>query len=79
MMSPESSLYRCAGQTQSRYPLNSPWLTTWHLGALAQALGLPTTGYQDQLRQCIEGTIQRDHDYQNSSEECMFVLADADG
>ena len=47
----------------SRYPLNSCRLTAWHLRTLAKALGLPTAGSADQLRQCIEGIVQRDHDY----------------
>ena len=71
----------------SRYPLNSRRLTAWHLRALAQALGLPTTGSADQLRQCIEGIVQRDHDYQNVvviireslKTEHVVVLADSEG
>ena len=71
----------------SRYPLNSRRQTAWHLRALAQALGLPTTGSADQLRQCIEGIVQRDHDYQNVvviireslKTEHVVVLADSEG
>ena len=70
-----------------RYPLNSRRLTAWHLRALAQALGLPTTGSIDQLRQCIEGIVQRDHDHQNVvviireslKTEHVLVLADSEG
>lgn len=50
---------------QLRYLLNSRRLTTWHRRVLAKALGLPTTSSQDQLRQCIEGTVEKNHDYQN--------------
>ena len=49
---------------QVYYLLNLRRLTTWLLRALAAALGLPTTGSQDQLRQCVEGVMQRDHNYQ---------------
>lgn len=40
-------------------------LTTWHLQTLARVLGLPTTGSINQLRQCIEAVVQKDHDYHN--------------
>ena len=43
--------------THSRYPLNSRRLTTWHLQALAGALGLPIAGSPDQLSQCVEGIM----------------------
>ncbi len=70
-----------------RYPLNSRRLTTWHFRALAKALGLPTAGSQDQLRQCVEGVVQRDHDYQNVmvviresiKMEYIIVLQDSEG
>ena len=73
--------------SQLCYPLNSRRLTAWHLRALAQALGLPTTGPIDQLRQCIEGIVQRDHDHQNVvvrireslKTEHVLVLADSEG
>ena len=73
--------------SHSRYPLNSRRLTTWHLRALAGALGLPTAGSQDQLRQCVEDIVQRDHDYQNVmvvvreslKTEHVVVLEDSEG
>ena len=46
--------------SHSRYPLNSRRLTAWHLRILAKALGLPTGGSPDQLRQFAEGKV-RDH------------------
>ena len=73
--------------TQARYPLNSKRLTAWHLKELARALGLPATGSTDQLRQCIVGTIQTGHDYQNVvvivrerlMTEYVVALADSEG
>ena len=38
-------------QPRVRFPLNSRRLTAWHLRALARALGIPTMGSTDQLRQ----------------------------
>ena len=38
-------------------------LTAWHLQTLARALGLPTTEPINQLRQCIEAVVQKDHGY----------------
>ena len=43
---------------RSRYPFNSKKLTVAHLRALAEAIGLPTLGSADQLRQCMEGKLQ---------------------
>ena len=40
-------------------------LTAWHLQTLARALGLPTTEPINQLRQCIEAVMQKDHGYHN--------------
>ena len=73
--------------SHSRYPLNSRRLTTWYLCALAGALGLPTAGSQDQLRQWVEGIVQRDHDYQSVmvvvreslKTEHVVVLEDSEG
>ena len=73
--------------SHSRYPLNSRRLTAVHLRAIAQALGLPTAGSADQLRQCIEGSVQADRDYQSivvivrerPKTEQIIVLADSDG
>ena len=73
--------------SQSRYPLNFRLLTACHLRMLAQALGLPTTGSTDQLRQCIEGIVQREHNYQNVvvivqenlKTEHVMMLADSEG
>ena len=72
---------------RARYPLNSRRLTACHLRALAKALELPTTGSADQLRQCIEAVVERDHEYQNVlvtvkesfKVEHVVALADADG
>ena len=41
-------------------PLNSRRLTATHLRQVAEALGLPTTGSTDQLRQLIEGKLESD-------------------
>lgn len=49
----ESEVVHCL-----RYPLNSKRLTAAHLGAIAEAIGLPTGGSVDQFRQCIEGKLQ---------------------
>ena len=73
--------------SQSRYPLNSRRLTAWHLRTLARTLGLPATGSADQLRQCIEGIVQREHDYhnvvvivqENLKTEHVMMLADSEG
>ena len=46
----------------ARYPLNSRRLTAGHLRTLAR---LPTAGSPDQLRQCVEGIVQRDHEHRN--------------
>ena len=51
--------------TYARYPLNSRRLTAYHLRTLAKALGLPTSGFPDQLRQCVEDIVQRDRDHHN--------------
>ena len=73
--------------SHSRYPLNSRRLTSWHLWTLAKALGLPTSGSQDQLRQCAEGVVQRGHYYENVmvvvreslKMEYIVVLEDLEG
>ena len=73
--------------SHSRYPLNSRRLTAWHLRTLAKALELPTAGSADQLRQCVEGILQRDRDYQNvvvvvqetRKTELIVSLEDSDG
>lgn len=70
-----------------RFPLNSKRLTALHLRALARALELPITGSADQLRQCIEAVVARDHEYQNVvvtvretlKMECVVALTDSDG
>ena len=38
-------------------PVNSKWLTAHHLRLISDALGLPTTGSVDQMRQLIEGKL----------------------
>ena len=71
----------------ARYPLNSRRLTAGHLRTLAKALGLPTAGSPDQLRQCVEGIVQRDHDHRNVvvvvqeslKTEQVIVLEDSEG
>ena len=73
--------------SHSRYPLNSRRLTAWHLRILAKALGLPTGGSPDQLRQCVEGMVQRDRDHHNvmvvvqesGKTEQIITLEDSEG
>ena len=55
----------CVVLQRSRYPLNSRKLTVAHLHAVAEAIGLPTAGSADQLRQCIEGRLRTDRDNPN--------------
>ena len=62
---PARSLPAGPPSSHSRYPLNSRRLTAWHLHTLAKALGLPTSGSPDKLRQCVEGIVQRDRDHHN--------------
>ena len=62
---PARSLPAGPPSSHSRYPLNSRRLTAWHLRILAKAQGLPTSGFPDQLRQCVEGIVQRDRDHHN--------------
>ena len=50
---------------RSRYPLNSRRLTAAHLRAIAEAIGLPTGGSADQIRQCIEGKLQTEREDPN--------------
>ena len=69
---------------RSRYPLNSKKLTVAHLRALAEAIGLPTLGSADQLRQCIEGKLQTERDDPNvvvivRDVEQILSLADSEG
>lgn len=52
-------------QSTLRYPLNSRRLTVAHLCAIAEAIGLPSAGSADQLRQCIEGKLQTERDNPN--------------
>ena len=74
-------------QPRACYPLNSRRLTACHLRALSKALELPTTGPADQLRQCIEAVVQRDHEYrdvvvtvrESPKIELTVALADSDG
>jgi hypothetical protein len=47
---------------RSRYPLR---LTAAHLRDIAEAIGLPTGGSADQLRQCIEGKLQTEREDPN--------------
>ena len=73
----------------ARLPLNSRRLTAAYLRAIANALGLPTGGSGDQLRQCIEGHIQTELDRDTSNTlviihdvprgETRIQLSDADG
>ena len=70
-----------------RYPLNSRRLTAAHLRAIAEAIGLPTGGSVDQLRQCIEGKLQTEREDPNvvviikeiQTTEQIIALADAEG
>ena len=72
---------------RSRYPLNSRRLTAAHLRAIAEAIGLPTGGSADQLRQCIEGKLQTEREDPNvvviirevQTTEQIIALADAEG
>lgn len=45
-----------------------------HLRTLAKALGLPTSSSPDQLRQCVEGIVQRDRDHRNVMVEVQEFL-----
>ena len=72
-----------------RLPLNTRRLTAAYLRAIANALGLPTGGSGDQLRQCIEGHIRVELDRDTSNTlviihdvplgETRIQLSDADG
>ena len=72
---------------QSRYPMNSRRLTATHLRAIAEAIGLPSAGSVDQLRQCIEGKLQTERDDPNivvvirevQSTDHILALADSEG
>ena len=72
---------------RSRYPLNSRRLTAAHLRAIAEAIGLPTGGSADQIRQCIEGKLQTEREDPNvaviirevQTTEQIIALADAEG
>ena len=70
---PARSLPAGSPSSHSRYPLNSRRLTAGYLRRLAKALGLPTSGSPDQLRQCVEGIVQRDRDHYN----VMVVLQES--
>ena len=72
---------------RSRYPLNSRRLTSTHLRAIAEAIGLPTKGSADQLCQCIKGKLQTECEDPNiivivrevQTTEQIVALADAEG
>ena len=84
--SPESELNPPTVQ-RNRYPLNSRRLRAVHLRAIAEAIGLPTGGSVDQLRQCIEGKLKTDREDPNvvviireaQTTEQIIALADAEG
>ena len=84
---PDPSTDQVALLQRSRYPLNSRKLTAAHLRAIAEAIGLPSVGSADQLRQCIEGKLQTEREDPNvvvvirevQTTEQILALADSDG
>ena len=80
---PARSLPAGPPSSHSSYPRNA----RWHLRILAKELGLPTGGSPDQLRQCVEGMVQRDRDHHNvmvvvqesGKTEQIITLEDSEG
>ena len=72
-------------------PLNSRWLMTAHVRALAEKLGLPTRAATEELRQLIEGKLADmgrepknvqvilKEPEEGTEEEMFLFLVDADG
>ena len=61
-------------------PLNSKRLTGNHLRSISDALGLPTTGSADQMRQLIKGKLHADQGRETGNvqvviKECSLVKA----
>ena len=57
-------------------PLNSCRLTAAHLRHIAGAMGLPSTGSADEVRQLIEGKLGDEHEVRNVQvvlEEASFL------
>ena len=84
---PDPSTDQVALLQRSRYPLNSRRLTAAHLRAIAEAIGLPSVGSADQIRQCIEGKLQTEREDPNvvvvirevQTTEQILALADSEG
>ena len=81
---PDPSTDQVALLQRSRYPLNSRRLTAAHLRAIAEAIGLPSGGSADQLRQCKLQTEREDPNVvvvirEVQTTEQILALADSEG